>query len=106
MNEIIDDISDKIFLKELRKEFIDTVNKNISKLTDFYNSGSYPEMRAIIHDFKGTGGVFGYDRGAEIAGKLLKSIDSNENKQKSELCLLFINYLNKVVLKEKSEENG
>jgi len=104
MNEIIDDISDKIFIIELKKEFIDSISKNVEKLIYYHRSDSYSGMRSIIHDFKGIGDIFGFKKGTGIAEKLLKSIDSNKKKEKSELCLEFIKYLNEVVLNKKLEE--
>ena len=104
MNDIIDDISDKIFLKKLKKEFIDTVENNVSILVEYCNTGNYSGMRKIAHDIKGVAGIFGYDRGSELADDLLKLTDTGEKAKILDSKDKLIQYLNEKILEKQMEE--
>lgn len=103
MDDIIDDISDKIFLKKLKQEFKDTVENYVSILDEYYNAGNYSGMRRIAHDIKGVAGIFGYDRGSELADELLKLTDTGEKAKILDVNNKLIQYLNEKVLEKKTE---
>lgn len=103
MDDIINDISDKIFLESLKSEFKTSVKKNVSRLSEVYKSGDYSEMRRIAHDIKGVAGVFGFDKGTELAADL-QTLADNGDKNKIENSLMkLIDYLNEEVLEMKVE---
>lgn len=98
MDEIIDDISDKIFLENLKSEFKTSVKRNVSRLSEVFEKKNYSEMRKIAHDIKGVAGVFGFEKGTELAADLQKlADDGDKNKIKNSLREL-IDYLNEEVL--------
>ncbi len=103
MDEIIDDISDKIFLENLKTEFIITVKDNVSKLTEIFESGNYSELRRIAHDIKGVAGIFGFNRGTELAADLQKLADNGDKIKIRNLLTELIGYLNEEVLEIKVE---
>ncbi|MCK4889593.1 MAG: Hpt domain-containing protein [Candidatus Aminicenantes bacterium] len=103
MDEIIDDISDKIFLENLKTEFKITVKDNVSKLSEFFESENYSEIRRIAHDIKGVAGVFGFDKGTELAADLQKLTDNGDKIKIRNLLTELIGYLNKEVLEIKVE---
>jgi len=104
MDEIIDDISDKIFLENLRSEFKISVKNNVSKLSKIFESGDFSEVRKIAHDIKGVVGVFGFDKGTELAADLQKLSDDNDKIKIDNSLKELINYLNKEVLEKNMEE--
>ena len=103
MDEIIDDISDKIFLENLKTEFIITVKDNVSKLTEFFESGNYSELRRVAHDIKGVAGIFGFNRGTELAADLQKLAGKGDKIKIRNLLTELIGYLNEEVLEIKVE---
>ena len=104
MDEIIDDISDKIFLDKLKTEFERSVKESVSGLQKTGETGSYKDIRRIAHDIKGIAGVFGFDKGAEIASELLRSIDSNDKKDIFRLKEELIDYLSRNVIDIRTED--
>ncbi len=104
MDEILDDISDKIFLSKLKKEFVQSINESIKNLKEYSESGNYKGMRRIAHDIKGVAGIFGYEKGTELALKLQKAIDTNNKKMIDENNTELIEYMKKIVIKSESEE--
>ncbi len=105
MDEILDEISDKIFLKKLENEFKGSVKGYIKNLREYHLAGKYMEMRKIAHDIKGIAGVFGFDRGTELASDFLTCLDSGDSKDKiNEIYLKLVLYLEKNVLEINVED--
>lgn len=104
MDNIIDDISDKIFLEKLRKEFKNTVENNVTILTEFSTTENYSGMRKVAHDIKGVAAIFGYEKGSELADELLKLTDTGEKKKILDSNRKLIKYLNEKVLEKQTEE--
>ncbi len=101
MDEIIDDISDKLFLKDLKNEFEITVKDSVSKLSDHFGTGNFSELRRIAHDIKGVAGVFGFEKGSDLAASLQKLIDKGNKKNIENSLTELISYLNEEVLEIK-----
>jgi len=104
MDEFLDDISDKIFLEKLKTEFRVSVENYVEKLSEFFGNGDYTGMRKIAHDIKGIAGVFGFDKGSELAAELLKYTDSGDKKKIEDPFLNLIKYLNENILEKPMEE--
>jgi len=104
MNEILDDISDKIFLEKLKNEFKVSIEDYAVKLSVFYEKRNYAGMRKIAHDIKGIASVFGFDRGSELAAELLKYTDSGDKKNIKGQYLDLLKYLNEIILEKPVEE--
>lgn len=104
MEEILEEISDKIFLEKLKNEFKESVKGYIKELKRYKADGKYQEMRKIAHDIKGIAGVFGFNRGTELASDFLTFTDSGDQAKTKEICSLLITYLEQDVLEINSEE--
>ena len=104
MDEILDEISDKIFLKKLENEFKESVKGYIEKLREYHLDGKYLEMCKIAHDIKGIAGVFGFDRGTELASDFLTYSDSGDKDKINEIYSKLVLYLEKNVLEINVED--
>lgn len=104
MDEIIDDISDKIFLEKLKAEFMESVKGYVQKLKEYNAGGKYSEMGKIAHDIKGIVGVFGFNKGTELASDLLNSSDSGDKDKIQGIYSLLISYLEDNVLEINAED--
>ncbi len=104
MAEIIDDISDKIFLKKLKKEFEISIENSVNKLSELYDSGDFSEMSRIAHDIKGVAGIFGFHKGVELAAELLIATETCNKDKILEPYGALTRYMNKEVLGKRMEE--
>lgn len=98
MDELLDDISDKIFLEKLKTEFFTSVKMNLKKIDDALSSGRFEEIRKIAHDIKGTSGVFGFHEGTGLAADLMSRIDDGDDDQIIAACSILSSYLKSQVL--------
>ena len=103
MAEIIDDISDKIFLDKLLKEFKESIKEYNGKLKEFRRQNKYYEMGKIAHDIKGIAGVFGFDRATELASLFLENRDSGNRDDMIKISLELEQYLEQEVLETNLE---
>ena len=103
MDEMVEEKSVIIFLDNLKTEFKITVKDNVSKLTEFFESGNYSELRRVAHDIKGVAGIFGFNRGTELAADLQKLADNGDKIKIRNLLTELIGYLNEEVLEIKVE---
>ena len=105
MDDLSNEISDKIFLKDLKNEFMINVISGIEQLKNYLDEENYKEMRKIAHDLKGVSSIFGYDKGSEMSENLQDAIDRNDKKSVNSLALEVIDYYKKNVIPEKIEED-
>jgi len=70
--------TDKIFMEELKQEFMETIALNIAEMSELFKEGKFDEIAKIAHDIKGTSGIFGLDKGTEIAKDLQYSAQDKE----------------------------
>ena len=94
------EISDKIFLADLRKEFLITVKNSIADFKNFNKSNDYNNIRKTAHNLKGISGVFGFQSGSDIARKIQSSIDNKEYKKVKLLITEIIKYFEESVIPE------
>ncbi len=104
MEEILDEISDKIFLEKLKNEFKESVKVYVKKLREYHPDGKYKEMRKIAHDIKGIAGVFGYNRGTELSSDFLTYTDAGDKDKTEETYSDLIQYLEQEILEINLEE--
>jgi len=104
MPDILDEISDKIFLDKLLKEFRESMREFNGKLKEYREREKYVEMGKIAHDIRGIAGVFGFDRATELAGQFLESRDSGNKDEMMKICLELEKYLEREVLEMHPEE--
>ena len=104
MPDILDEISDKIFLDKLLKEFKDSIRGYNVKLKEYRKQEKYVEMGKIAHDIKGIAGVFGFDRATEMASQFLDQRDAGNKDEMIKICLELEQYLEREVLEMKPEE--
>lgn len=105
MIRIEKEISDKIFLADLKKEFLKTIISSINDFKKYSKTNDFNKIREIAHNIKGISGVFGFDYGSELAKKIQLSIDE-KNHTEAESCLseLIEYYQNSVIPELKLEE--
>jgi len=103
MEEILEEISDKIFLEKLKNEFKESVKGYIKELKRYEADEKYQEMRKIAHDIKGIAGVFGFNRGTELASDFLTFTASGDEVKTKETYSLLITYLEQDVLEINAE---
>lgn len=72
--------TDQIFMEELKREFMETVTRNLADLKRLFEESRnrVEEIAKISHDIKGTSGIFGLDEGTEIARELNIAAKNNE----------------------------
>jgi HPt (histidine-containing phosphotransfer) domain-containing protein len=61
------------FMEELKREFKETIAKNILEFQALCKEEKFEDIAKIAHDIKGTAGVFELKKGSEIAAKLQQS---------------------------------
>jgi len=66
------------FMEELRREFKETIAKNILEFQSLFKEAKFADIAKIAHDIKGTAGVFELKKGSEIAAALQQSAQDNE----------------------------
>lgn len=69
----IDLDDDELFMEELKEDFKKQVSQyliEMYRLYNIYDSKPIERIEKISHDIKGTSGIFGYDRGTDIARDL------------------------------------
>jgi HPt (histidine-containing phosphotransfer) domain-containing protein len=71
MGELDDEITNEIFLEELKKEFAETAARNVQEMGELLGKLDYNRLAEIAHDIKGTAGLFGYDEGSKLADKIV-----------------------------------
>lgn len=71
MSELDSEISDEMFLEELKKEFTEKCVNNMNTLQELLKVKNFKQISEIAHDIKGTAGLFDYDEASEIADKLV-----------------------------------
>lgn len=104
MPDILDEISDKIFLDKLLKEFKLSIREYNAKLKEYREQEKFFEMGKIAHDIKGIAGVFGFDRATELAALFLDQRDSGNKDEMMTICLELEQYLEQEVLELNPEE--
>jgi len=72
------------FMEELKREFKETIAKNILEFHSLYKEEKFADIAKIAHDIKGTAGVFELRKGSEIAAALQQAAqDQDRDKTKS-----------------------
>ena len=66
------------FMEELKREFKETIARNILEFQSLYNEEKFADIAQIAHDIKGTAGVFELLKGSEIAATLQRSAQAQE----------------------------
>ncbi len=94
------DISDKIFLADLKKEFEKSVISSISDIKSNLKNKNYEEIRKIVHNIKGISGAMGFPEGSDISKKILAQILKADYEELEVLISELINYLSNTVLPE------
>ncbi|MEN8152619.1 MAG: Hpt domain-containing protein [Acidobacteriota bacterium] len=104
MDDLASEISDKIFLKDLRNEFFLNVISGIEKLEKYIKEENYGEMRKIAHDMKGVSSVFGYDKGSHLSENLMNAIDEKNKKLIKSITDEVIEYYKRDVIADKNDQ--
>jgi HPt (histidine-containing phosphotransfer) domain-containing protein len=81
------------FMEELKKEFKETIAKNILDFQLLFKEEKFADIAKIAHDIKGTAGVFELVKGAEIAAKLQQSAQDKEVEKTKSLIAELIAYM-------------
>ena len=81
------------FMEELRREFKETIAKNILELQALLKEGKFADIAKIAHDIKGTAGVFELKKGSEIAAALQQSAQEKEVEKTKSLIEELIAYM-------------
>lgn len=81
------------FMEELRREFKETIAKNILEFQSLYKEEKFADIARIAHDIKGTAGVFELKKGSEIAAKLQQSAQDKEIEKTKSLIEELIAYM-------------
>jgi len=90
------------FMEELRKEFKETIAKNILDFQALYKEAKYADIAKIAHDIKGTAGVFELVKGAEIAAALQQSAQDKEVEKTKSLMEALIAYMKEAGIVDKN----
>lgn len=85
----------EVFMKELKEQFIQTVNKNLPDMESFLKDNKLKEIATIAHDLKGTSGLFGLEEGAEIAKQLQESAQNGKVEKTKALIDKLTAYMKK-----------
>lgn len=89
------------FMEELRKEFKETIAKNILEFQSLYKENKFADIAKIAHDIKGTAGVFDLKKGSEIAAKLQQSAQDNEVEKTKSLIEELTAYMKEMGIADK-----
>jgi HPt (histidine-containing phosphotransfer) domain-containing protein len=81
------------FMEELKKEFKETIAKNILDFQLLFKEEKFADIAKIAHDIKGTAGVFELVKGSEIAAKLQQSAQDKEVEKTKSLIAELIAYM-------------
>jgi HPt (histidine-containing phosphotransfer) domain-containing protein len=90
------------FMKELRREFKETIAKNILQFQSLYKEEKFADIARIAHDIKGTAGVFELKKGSEIAAKLQQSAQDKEVEKTKSLIEELIAYMKETGIVDKN----
>ncbi|MCJ7525419.1 MAG: Hpt domain-containing protein [Candidatus Aminicenantes bacterium] len=90
------------FMEELRKEFKETIAKNILEFPALYKEAKYADIAKIAHDIKGTAGVFELEKGAKIAAALQQSAQDKEVEKTRALIDALIAYMKEAGIVDKN----
>ena len=71
MGELDDEITNEIFLEELKQEFAENAAWSVQEMKKLLGEKSYKRLAEIAHDIKGTAGLFGYDEGGNLADRIV-----------------------------------
>ena len=85
--------TNKIFMEELKQEFMETVSQNLIDLKRLYEENNLEEIAKIAHNIKGTAGSFGFDEGTEIASELDIAAKNREMEKTKELIDKLATYM-------------
>jgi HPt (histidine-containing phosphotransfer) domain-containing protein len=81
------------FMEELKREFKETITKNILEFQSLYKEAKFEDIARIAHDIKGTAGVFELKKGSEIAAALQQSAQDKEVEKTKSLIEELIAYM-------------
>jgi HPt (histidine-containing phosphotransfer) domain-containing protein len=84
---------DADFMEELKREFKETIAKDIREFQVLYQDNKFADIAQIAHDIKGTAGVFGLTQGSEIAARLQQSAQDKEVEKTKSLLEELIAYM-------------
>lgn len=90
MSELDDEITNEIFLEELKQEFYESAAKNMKAMEKLFFEKNFEKLSEIAHDIKGTAGLFGYDEGSKIANRIVTA-SKNNNKKNVEKSMAELN---------------
>ncbi len=85
--------TNKIFMEELKQEFMEKVSQNLIDLKRLYEENNLVGVANIAHDIKGTSGIFGLDEGTEIASELNIAAKNKEMEKTKELIDKLTTYM-------------
>ena len=85
--------TDEIFMDELKQEFMETVAVNLKDMAELYREGKFEEIAKIAHDIKGTSGIFGLDKGTDIAKQLQYAAQDKKAEETKELLDQLTQYM-------------
>jgi len=66
------------FMAELKREFKETIKKNLLEFQRLLVDDRYDDIARIAHDIKGNAALFELAKGSEIAAKLQQSAQKKE----------------------------
>lgn len=104
MSNLDKEISDKIFLKDLKNEFLKSVNQSIIDFKIFLKTDDYENIRKTAHNLKGLSGIFGFEKGSELSKKVQISIDLKKYPETKLYVAELIEYFQKDVIPELNME--
>ena len=81
------------FMEELKREFKETIAKNILEFQTLFKEEKFADIAKIAHDIKGTAGVFELQKGSEIAAALQQSAQEKEVEKTKSLIEELIAYM-------------
>ena len=84
---------DADFMEELRREFKETIAKNILEFQAFFKEAKFEDIARMAHDIKGTAAVFDLKKGSEIAAALQRSAQDKEVEKTRSLIEELIVYM-------------
>lgn len=65
-------------LKPYVPEFLNCLDKDIVRISDYLNEKNFGEIRFIAHKLKGEGGTYGFDEASKL-GAMIHSAAANKN---------------------------
>ena len=92
---------DADFMEELRREFKDSIAKNIVEFQALHKEAKFADIARIAHDIKGTAAVFELKKGSEIAAELQRSAQNKEIEKTKSLIEELIAYMEAAGIVEK-----